>query len=97
MIFARQGKKNKAIEYGIKAKEILPISKDALFGVSPEINLAKIYVLIGEVEEGLKQIEYLSTIDGGIHYGILKIDPVWDSLRSDQRFINIINRLKPRA
>ena len=30
-------------------------------------------------------------------YGQLKVDPIWDSIREDQRFINILNRLKPQA
>jgi hypothetical protein len=41
-------------------------------------------------------LEYSAQIPGGVHYGDLKLDPVWDSLRGDPRFEKIVASLKPK-
>ena len=62
LIFAKQNKNDKALEYGLKAINILPISKDALFGTAPEINLAKIYILVGQIDKAIEKLEFLSSL-----------------------------------
>ena len=96
IIHARMGNRELAIEAGVKATEILPISRDALFGPWYEKYLAGIYAILGENEKALDKIDYLSSILSGFHYGELLLDPNFDSLRNEQRFQTILNKLEPK-
>ena len=88
------GKKIDAINAGLKAVEILPVSKDALFGTIYEKSLSSIYSIVGEKNKALEKIEYLSIIPNGFHYGELLSDPVFDSIRDEPRFQSVLNKLK---
>ena len=48
LIDAHLGRKEKAIEEGRTACDILPVAKDAVDGVLLTTNLARVYALIGE-------------------------------------------------
>ena len=95
--YARQGKFDKAIKSGIKATQILPITRDALFGPMYEKYLTAIYALSGEHDKALEKIDYLISIPGGFHYGELLNDPDFDSIRSNPRFQVVLNKLKPQS
>jgi len=62
--YAALGYKEAAIREGKKAVNILPISKDALYGLPYVQDLAYIYTIIGDYDKALDQIEYLLSIDG---------------------------------
>jgi TolB-like protein len=94
LTYARLGKKIDAINAGLKAVEILPVSKDALFGTIYEKSLSSIYSIVGEKNKALEKIEYLSIIPNGFHYGELLSDPVFDSIRDEPRFQSVLNKLK---
>ena len=95
--YARLGQHDKAIISGLRATEILPASRDALFGPIYEKYLAGIYALVGESDKALDKIEYLTNIPGGFHYGELLYDPDFDSIRDKPRFQSALNRLKPKS
>ena len=95
--YARLGQHDKAIISGLRATEILPTSRDALFGPIYEKYLAGIYALVGESDKALDKIEYLTNIPGGFHYGELLYDPDFDSIRDKPRFQSALNRLKPKS
>ena len=92
-VYARLGNKDEAIKAGLKATELLPVSKDAMFGTYHRIFLTQIYALVNDKEKALEGIEYLSTIPAGLHYGELKSDHIWDSLREESRFKYVISKL----
>jgi len=96
LAYARLGKNKEAIDAGLKAIDILPISKDAMFGPNYEKSLCHIYSIIGEKNKALEKIEYLSVIPNGFHYGELKMDPDFDSIRNESRFQTVLNILKPK-
>ena len=88
--YARQGKYDKAIKSGLKATEVLPINRDALFGPIYEKYLATIYALAGDYD-------YLIKVPGGFHYGELLNDPDFDSIRDNTRFQSALNELRPQS
>jgi hypothetical protein len=45
----------------------------------------------------MRWVEYSAQVPGGIAYGELKLDPVWDPLRGDPRFEKIVASLAPKA
>jgi len=88
--YAILGQKEEAIEKGLEATKLLPISKDALVGANLLGGLAQIYVLVGEYDDAIDQLELLLSIPSNITVAKLKLDPIWDPLREHPRFIKLI-------
>jgi serine/threonine protein kinase/tetratricopeptide (TPR) repeat protein len=96
-IDAGLGRKDQAISEGRRACELLPISKDAVDGVSLAINLAQIYASAGEKNLAIEQIAMIENVPNGLSYGLLKLHPYWDSLRGDPRFEQIVASRAPKS
>src|SRR5262249_30448875 len=96
LIDAHLGQKDKAIQEGRTACDMLPIAKDGVDGVMLITNLAKIYAITGEKDMGLEQLEIAAKLPGGPAYGELRLAPEWDSLRADPRFEKIVGSLAPK-
>jgi len=59
------------------------------------VDLARVYLLCGENELAIKQLESLEQVPQALTFGELAKLPDWDSLRSEPRFQELISRLKP--
>ncbi len=71
--------------------EVYPVSKDAYDGPKNVSYLAEIYVMVGEYDAALDQIEYLLSIPFDyLSVQLLKIDPRWDPLREHPRFKRLL-------
>jgi serine/threonine-protein kinase len=68
--YAGLGKKEEAIKEGLKAESLLPISKDAIYGLGILQDLAIIYTMVGEFDLALDQLDQLLSIPSWI-------TPVW--------------------
>jgi len=86
LAYAGLGRKNEAIREGELAVELLPISKEALIGSDWVRNLAQIYVMVGDHDAAVEQLEYLFSIVAPISGHWLRLDPIWDPLRDRPRF-----------
>jgi len=86
------GRKKEAIHEGKLAMELYPVSKDALTGPDYVFNLARIFVMVGEYDAALDQIEYLLSIPSSISVSLLRIDPTLDPLRSHPRFGRLLEK-----
>lgn len=95
-IDAGLGRKAEAIREGRRACELLPPSKDAVIGAPLVTNLAAIYAWTDEKDLALEQLAVSAQLPNGVHYGELKLDPQWDSLRGDPRFEKIVTSLAPK-
>ena len=96
MIDAGLGRKEEALREGLRACELLPISKDAIAGTACAVNLAQIYAWTGNKELAIEQIAEVERVPNEISYGRLKLHPYWDSLRGDPRFEKIVAALAPK-
>jgi Flp pilus assembly protein TadD len=96
MIDAGLGRKEEALREGRRACELLPISKDALDGVTFAVNLTQIYAWTGEKDLAIEQIAAVERVPNYLSYGLLKLHPQWDSLRGDPRFDKIVASLAPK-
>jgi TolB-like protein/Tfp pilus assembly protein PilF len=96
LIDAHLGEKDKAIQEGRAACDMLPIAKDAVDGVMLVSNLARIYAITGEKDLALQQLEIATKLPGGSTYGELRLAPEWDLLRGDPRFEKIVASLAPK-
>ena len=90
LALAYLGRKEEAIREGRRGVELLPVSKDARNGPAFEHELVRIYILVGEPEKALDQLEPLLKIPYLISPGWLKIDPNFDPLRGNPRFQRLI-------
>jgi TolB-like protein len=84
--YAGLGQREEAIREGRTAVALLPVSRDAMSGPYGVKDLARIYVMVGEHEAAIDQLEYLLSIPSGISAALLQVDPFWDPLRSNARF-----------
>jgi len=97
LIDAQLGQKDKAIQEGRAACDLLPVAKDAVDGTLLNTHLANVYALVGEKDLALQELETLSRIPCGPAYGELRLDPEWDALRGDSRFERIVASLAPKT
>jgi TolB-like protein/class 3 adenylate cyclase len=96
MIDAGLDRKEEALREGRRGCELLPIPKDAIDGADLAINLAQIYAWTGEKDRAIEQIAAVERVPNSLSYGLLKLHPYWDSLRSDPRFEKIVATLVPK-
>jgi len=91
-ILAGLGRKEEAIREGKRAVELLPESQDAFDGPEATAALAQIYAWTGERDQAFSLLDHLLIIPNGLTVPILKLDPVWDSLRTDPRFQALVDK-----
>jgi tetratricopeptide (TPR) repeat protein len=84
------GRKADAIRMGTKGVELRPVSKDAFAGPYNQLQLVRIYIMVGEAEKALDQLEPLLKIPYRLSPGWLKIDPAFDPLRKNPRFERLV-------
>jgi len=84
--------KEEAIAEGRKGVALMPTSLDAFTGPVYLGKLAQIYVRLGAKEEAIDILQQLFAMPAGhvVSPPLLKLDPVWDSLREDSRFKNLL-------
>ena len=58
----------------------------------PPHNIAVVYLGLGEIDEAFAWLEKAHQ-DHDVRLSFLKVDPKWNSLRSDQRFVTLLKRL----
>ena len=90
--YAGLGLRDKAIFEGKKGIELLPLEKEAYRGYYRQWDLAIIYTLLGDNDNALKQIDYILSIPGEFSVNLLKLDPLYDSLRGLPGYKAIINK-----
>lgn len=91
--YACMGDKESALKLAERAVMLRPRAKDAASGPNIEEQLAIVQVLVGENSQAVQNLaQLLRTSYFGEYYGapitpsLLKLDPLWDPLRSDPAF-----------
>jgi serine/threonine-protein kinase len=97
MIDAGLGRKEEALKEGRHACELMPPSKDAIDGVVLAVNMAQIYVWTGEKDLAIEQLQAVERLPTYLSYGLLKLQPIWNPLRGDPRFEQIVASLAPEG
>jgi TolB-like protein len=84
------GHKADAVREGQRGVALMPISRDAYFGPYNQLQLVRIYLLVGEPEQALDQLEPLLRVPFYLSPGWLRIDPTFDPLRNNPRFRKLV-------
>lgn len=84
------GRKEEAIREGVLAVGLEPVEKHAPDRAYLHHQLVRIYILVGEQEKALDQLEPLLKIPYFLSPGWLKIDPNFDPLRNNPRFQKLV-------
>jgi predicted negative regulator of RcsB-dependent stress response len=85
-----------AISEAKRAAEMLPVSKDAIFGPLILKNLAVVYAWTNESDLAFTTLRSLTEKPNGNCYGELKRDIYWEPLRQDPRYEKLLAELAPR-
>jgi TolB-like protein/Tfp pilus assembly protein PilF len=85
-------RKSDAINVAQKAVELLPPEKDAVLGSGNLAGLAEIQAQTGAATDAVQNLRKLLSIPAGETVSIarLKIDPVWDPIRKDPQFQQLL-------
>jgi TolB-like protein/Flp pilus assembly protein TadD len=96
-VYVCLGRNADALRVARQAADSLPIEKDALAGPFFLAGLAEIEARTGQSKEAIKILRQLIAAPAGSIVSIarLKIDPVWDPIRSDPDFQRLISEPEP--
>jgi hypothetical protein len=85
------GRKAEAIDVGLRALALSPITKDTQNGPYYQQLMARIYLTVGEPEKALDMLEPLLKMPYFLSPGWLRIDPTWAALKGNPRFERLIS------
>jgi tetratricopeptide (TPR) repeat protein len=90
LALAYLGRRREAVSEGEKAVALRSSAQDGYNGPYYQHLLARIYIVLGEQEKALNQIEALLKIPYYLSPGWLKVDPTLDPLRKNPRFQKLV-------
>ena len=70
--------------------ELLPISKDAVYGLPYVHDLAHIYTLLGDYENAFATLEQILSNPSSLSVPQLEVDPRWNRLRDQPGFQRLL-------
>ena len=86
LMLAYLGQKEAAIRDAERAVALAPVSRDSYMGPYIQHQLARTYVLVGEPEKAIDQLEALLKMPYYLSPGWLRIDPGFAPLKGNPRF-----------
>jgi eukaryotic-like serine/threonine-protein kinase len=86
------GEKDAALSEAQRARELLPENKDAFGGPEITAAAAQVDTILGHNADAIEILGKLLSRPSWITVEGLKVDPVWDPLRNDPRFQELLNK-----
>src|SRR5438105_341855 len=96
-VLACLGERDSALAEAQRATELLPETKDAFGG--PEImeGVAQVHAILGENDRAIEILDGLLSRPSAVTAQGLKINPIWDSLRTDPRFQGLLDKYSAKT
>jgi TolB-like protein len=89
------GRRDQAVGAAQRATALIPEAADTLEGPAWQEFLAKTYAMNGDADHAVPLIEHLLQSEVSLlSPGILQLDPVWDPIKDDTRFRELLKRPK---
>ncbi|HEV3410608.1 MAG TPA: FlgO family outer membrane protein, partial [Chthoniobacterales bacterium] len=91
-VYLALGRNDEAVRLARQAAEWVPVEKDAVAGPLFAVGLAQVHAQAGEAREAVHILRHLLSIPAGIAISVnrLKLDPVWDPIRDDPGFQQLL-------
>jgi TolB-like protein/Flp pilus assembly protein TadD len=91
-VLAFLGEKDPALAEAQRARELQPESKDALDGPEITEGVAQVYAILGDNDRAIEILDGLLNRPSYVTVQGLRVNPIWDPLRSDPRFQALIDK-----
>ncbi len=92
--YAALGRRTEAVREADRGSELMPTSKDAYTALRRLEDRAMVYTMVGQADDAIAQLDDLLRRSGEMTAHVLRLDPRWDPLRSNQRFQMLLTRYK---
>jgi serine/threonine-protein kinase len=92
LAYAGLGLEGEAVREGELARDLVRSARDALAPLEVEENLAHIYLIVGQPDRAMDQLEALLAKPSPLSRAWLSVDPRWRSLRGNPRFERLLMR-----
>src|SRR6516165_9003328 len=89
---AHLGEKDSALVEAQRATELLPESKDAFGGPEITTGVAEVHAILGDSGRAIEILDGLLSRPSAVTVPGLKVNPIWDPLRSDPLFQALLNK-----
>jgi len=89
-VYAVLGRTADAIREAERAKELIPMTVDAVDGTKVLWTAARTYLLVGQVEDAIDHLETLLAAPFRLGIPPLELDPIWDPIRDHPRFQRLL-------
>jgi tetratricopeptide (TPR) repeat protein len=86
------GEKDAALAEAQRASELQPESKDAFEGPEITEGVAQVQAIVGEHNRAIEILDGLLSRPSAVTVQALRVNPIWDSLRNDPRFQNLLTK-----
>ncbi|OLB01673.1 MAG: hypothetical protein DMF36_04135 [Verrucomicrobia bacterium] len=96
-VLACLGEKDGALAGARRASELLPESKDAFGGPEIAADVAEVHAMLGDNGPAIEILDRLLSQPSAVTVQGLKVNPIWDPLRSDPRFQTLLQKYGGKA
>jgi TolB-like protein/Flp pilus assembly protein TadD len=96
-VLAFLGEKDPALAEAQRASELQPESKDALDGPEITEGVAQVYAILGDNNRAIEILDGLLNRPSYVTVQGLRVNPIWDPLRNDPRFLALTDRHDAKA
>ena len=96
-VLAYLNEKDSALAEAQRATELLPESKDAFSGPEIASGVAEVYTILGDNDRAIEILDGLLSRPSAVTVEGLKVNPIWDPLRSDPRFQELLQKYGRKA